>query len=479
MASEPKRLKLHVILGSLGASVLAFYLGTGLHPLWWLTWLAPLPLLLLSPRLSWRLAFAISLLASLGGSFNLWHYLHHILGIPLLPATAILFIPAAIFAPAVLLFRWCILRGAPLQAAVAFPSFWVCAEFLNASASIHSTAGNLAYSQMNFLPILQIASVTGIWGISFCLFLFSASLAAIRVTPGRPREKWALAFVCGVLLATVLAFGFWRLHSSKRASMVTVALIASDLPENELPSDQEGALRLFREYAAQIDALAPRQVQTVVIPEKVAVALPAYIDQVDSLFSASAARSGAVVVVGMVRRDSNGLWNEARIYFPDGSHPRTYEKHHMLPPFESEFIIGTSLTILSEPSGLWGVAICKDMDFPRLSREYGLQGSGLLLVPAWDFDADGWWHGRMAILRGIEDGFSIARTPRHGILTVTDDRGRVLAECATNSRPFTVLLAQVPVQHESTLYSRWGNWFPWFALGLLVVCVASTAKLRA
>jgi len=479
MASEPKRPKLHVLLGSLGASVLAFYLGTGLHPLWWLTWLAPLPILLISPRLSWRLALAISLLASLGGSFNLWHYLHHILGIPLPPAAAILFLPAAIFAPAVLLFRWFILRGAPLQAAIAFPSFWVCAEFLNASTSIHSTAGNLAYSQMNFLPILQIASVTGIWGICFCLFLFSASLAAIRVTPGRPREKWTLAVFCGVLLAAVLGFGFWRLHSSKPASTVTVALIASDLPENELPSDQEGALRLFRQYAARIDALAPRQVQAIVIPEKVAVALPAYIDQVDSLFSASAAHSGAVVVVGIVHRDSNGLWNEARIYFPDGSHPRTYEKHHMLPPFESEFIIGTSLTVLSEPSGLWGVAICKDMDFPRLSREYGLQGSGLLLVPAWDFDADGWWHGRMAILRGVEDGFSIARAPRHGILTVTDDRGRVLAERATNSQPFPVLLAQVPVQHESTLYSRWGDWFPWFALGLLVVCVASTAKLPA
>ena len=51
----------------------------------------------------------------------------------------------------------------------------------------------------------------------------------------------------------------------------------------------------------------------------------------------------------------------------------------------------------------------------------------LLLVPAWDFDVDGWLHGRMAILRGVESGFSIVRAPKQGILTVTDDRGRVLA----------------------------------------------------
>jgi apolipoprotein N-acyltransferase len=246
-----------------------------------------------------------------------------------------------------------------------------------------------------------------------------------------------------------------------------VALIASDLPENLLPETKEGSLRLLRDYAAQVNALFGQNVQAVVIPEKVAVVLPDYLAETDHLFSDAATRIGAVVFIGLVRADANGLWNEARIYSPDGSPPRTYEKHHMLPPFESKFIVGTTRTLLSRPNGLWGVAICKDMDFPKLSRQYALDGIGLLLVPAWDFDLDGWWHGRMAVLRGVEDGFSIARAPRHGILTVTDDRGRVLAERATNSQPFTVLVARAPVLHESTLYSRWGNWFAWLCLILL------------
>jgi apolipoprotein N-acyltransferase len=55
------------------------------------------------------------------------------------------------------------------------------------------------------------------------------------------------------------------------------------------------------------------------------------------------------------------------------------------------------------------MTICKDMDFPGLSREYGQDDTALLLVPAWDFELDGWLHGRMAILRGVESGFSIAR----------------------------------------------------------------------
>jgi apolipoprotein N-acyltransferase len=150
----------------------------------------------------------------------------------------------------------------------------------------------------------------------------------------------------------------------------------------------------------------------------------------------------------------------------------------MLPPFESQFTVGTSRTILHQPSGLWGLTICKDMDFPLLSRQYGLEGTGILLVPAWDFDSDGWLHGRMAILRGVEDGFSIARAPRHGILSISDDRGRVLAERSTNSQPFVTLLAQMPVQHDSTLYSRWGNWFAWLCVLLFFLSFLSAVKLR-
>jgi apolipoprotein N-acyltransferase len=477
MASKLDRLNLIVILGALAASALSFYFGTGLHPLWWLTWLAPLPLLLIAPRLPLWQAFSVSLCASFIGWLNFWTLLRHVLGVPFLPLVITLFLPALIFALAVLLFRWFILRGAPLQAAIAFPAFWVCCEYLNASTSVHSTSGNLAYSQMNFLPILQIASITGIWGISFCVFLFSSTLAVLFALPAaQASHKKLLATLVAVFFVALFGFGFWRLHNSKSGLTANVALIASDFPQNELPSKQEDALRLFRDYAAQVDALSTQHVQAVVIPEKIAVVLPDYLSQVDSLFSDAAARANAIVVVGLVRRDSNGLWNEARIYSPDGSQPRTYEKHHMLPPFESKFIVGTSRTLLTQPSGLWGVAICKDMDFPRLSRHYGLDGIGLLLVPAWDFDLDGWSHGRMAILRGVEDGFSIARAPRHGILTVTDDRGRVLAERATNSQPFTVLLTQVPVQHESTLYSRLGNWFPWFCLILLLTALVTTVK---
>lgn len=89
-------------------------------------------------------------------------------------------------------------------------------------------------------------------------------------------------------------------------------------------------------------------------------------------------------------------FNEARIYTPDQT-VATYDKHHMLPPFESDLKPGTSLVLLSDPEDPTGVAICKDMDFIHPALDYGRAGIDLLLDPAWDFNVACTWHGHIAI----------------------------------------------------------------------------------
>jgi apolipoprotein N-acyltransferase len=118
------------------------------------------------------------------------------------------------------------------------------------------------------------------------------------------------------------------------------------------------------------------------------------------------------------------------------------------------------------------------MDLPRLSRQYSRDGVSLLIAPAPDFVVDGWLHGRMAILRGIESGFSIARSAKLGILTATDDRGRVLAGRNTIGPSFATAIANIPVRHDSTLYSIFGNWFAWVCVAHLFVCRFLIARPR-
>lgn len=469
MDSTTKNVSLPWLIPAIAGSSLALFFGTGLHPHWWLTWLAPIPVLLVAPRSSAARAFLAAVISWFLASLNMWALFRNVLQVPLPAVLAFLMLPGCFFGLGVLLFRRWARGRRPIAAALGFAAFWVTYEYVLASNSIHSTFGNLAYNQMNFLPILQIASVTGIWGISFCIMLFAATVATLFSGYATSREKSVLAASVAIFLLLVVGFGEWRLYAPKNGSAsVSVGLLASDSPQNAMPSKPEDAQHLMSEYAAQVQTLLKQGAQVVVAPEKIVVVQDENIKAVDDLFAASSSSSGGEIVIGVARGAPNEWLNEVRVYTPANASPLLYEKHHMLPPFESKFTVGKSRTVLQQPSGVWGVTICKDMDFPALSREYGRQGVGLLLVPAWDFDADGWLHGRMAILRGVENGFSIARAPRHGILTVSDSRGRVLAERSTAAAPFSTILTQVPVGHQATFYSRTGNWFPWCCIALLL-----------
>ena len=258
-----------------------------------------------------------------------------------------------------------------------------------------------------------------------------------------------------------------------------MGLIASDEPANVNVAD-EGAetARLFRQYAAEAESLTARGVQVIVMPEKLGVTVDPDTRETDALFQSLANKSKSEIVVGLIHVSPPVKYNRALVYAPEA--PRqSYDKHHMLPPFESKLKPGTDLTFLHEPSGTWGVAICKDMDFTPLSRQYGNAGAGLMLVPAWDFVLDRWSHGHMAVMRGVEDGFSIARAAKQGYLTVSDDRGRILAETRSDSAPFATLIADVPAGHDTTFYLLLGDWFAWVALATCLFTLVQLCRLRS
>ena len=75
-------------------------------------------------------------------------------------------IAALLFAAGVLLFRGLLHRGAAFSAMVALPACWTVCEFLGSFSPANGTAGSLAYTQERFLPMLQVASLTGPWGLS-------------------------------------------------------------------------------------------------------------------------------------------------------------------------------------------------------------------------------------------------------------------------------------------------------------------------
>jgi apolipoprotein N-acyltransferase len=449
-----------------------FLAGNGMEPLWPFMWFAPIPVLLLAAvTSSWRIAAGAAAASMLLGSVIMLYYLHFVLRAPVIAWLIPFSIASLLFAAGVLLFRGLLLRGAVMSAVIALPAFWTVCEYLASFVPANGTAGSLAYTQERFLPMLQVASLTGPWGITFLLLLFPSAIAAGLFLRRRNRSQ-AISVVVSMFAVVAIAvlFGVVRLARSNEARQnITVGLLNTDTVEfAEKPPQMQ---QLIKSYAEHAEQLARQGAEIVLMPEKTGLLLDQDATIVDPILQSVANRTGATLVIGVQHVVAGNSFNEARIYTP-GQSITTYDKQHMLPPFESNLTPGNSLTMLSKPAFPIGVAICKDMDFIHPALEYGRAGIDLLLDPAWDFNIDRTWHGHIAIMRGVEGGYAIAHAAKNGLLTVTDDRGRILSEVRTGGGGFTSLLVNVPLRHDQTVFVRYGTWFPWVA-GLLVLATAA------
>jgi apolipoprotein N-acyltransferase len=462
MASAPDLRRAVAAVLAVALTAILTWFGTGLHPWWPLLWFAPLPVLVFAAGASWWGAAIAAAIAWLGGMLGLWYELHDVLPVPVAAFALFFGSETVAFTLGVLLHRALLRRGAYGFAVVAFPAVRVVFEYLLAIGGTDGTFGSLAYTQVEFLPVLQLASVTGPWGITFLVLLLPAALAAAWQLRGARGRALRIAGAAVAAVAVVLAFGVVRMVGDESGPPVRVGLVASDPPTSpHLASEGAATTALLDAYARSAEALAAQGAQLIVLPEKLGVVVDPGTRDSDARFQALADRTRAVIAVGLVHVAGASSYNEARIYTP-GAAVQVYTKHHLLPPFEP-YEPGTALSLLTQPPGTWGVQICKDMDFPPLSRDYGRAGVALLVVPAWDFGADEFLHSRMAVMRGVESGFSVVRAAKRGYLTVSDNKGRILAEAASDAAPFSTLLARAPAVHADTVYVRFGDWFAWLA----------------
>jgi apolipoprotein N-acyltransferase len=429
-------------------SSVLFWAGTGLAPIPWLTWLAPLPVLLLAPRVPARVAAGVAFVAWFLGALNMWSYLHGSIELPVPALVGYLVGTAVPFPLAVLLGRASLLRGRPLLATVAVPATLSGAEYL---VSLVSPAGgfwSLAYTQTDVALVRDIAAVTGMWGMTF-LVMAVPTVIAVLLAPGTTR-RLPIAGVAVGLAAMVVGYGLWP---SSSALGPTVTLIALEQSEDSLPvASPEGRLLLDR-YAERVRAA---HTEIAVLPEKVFRVdddLPSFITR----FSSLAVQSRTDVVVGLV----SAGYNSAMLFRADGTPPIVYHKRHLVPGLEDHLRVGHSAVVVD---GL-GLAVCKDFDYPALGRENARRGARLMLVPALDFDRDAWLHSRMAVMRGVESGFAVARSAGHGYRTISTADGEIIGT------------SRVPLPTGPTPYSRLGDWFAWSCL--LVTAIAGIRSWTA
>ena len=200
-----------IVLAMLLTSV-CYYFGNGLNGnFWFLVWIAPIPVLCLAFANPGRLTFFAAFIAYLIGRMSLLSYLVTVATIP--PAVIYTIAPALIFGSIVLVTRAAAQRRNARVAVFAFPVLFTAFEYLLFRFSPDGTALSIAYSQMNFLPLIQIASVTGILGICFIITLIPSSIAFCF-------RKYSAGFsfliIPGLLIGAVFLLGGFRLGHAIR-----------------------------------------------------------------------------------------------------------------------------------------------------------------------------------------------------------------------------------------------------------------------
>ncbi len=470
--SEKPDLFLASIVGEIfciGASAGSYYLAIRHIDLWPFALFAPLPLLAAAFAAPTRSpAMLCAFIAVFLGTFGEWSAESSFLSTP-----AFIGIAAAagiVVGLIVLVARGAARRWNNWTTAFVFPILYTALSFILARTQYDGTWADPAYRMDTLRPLLQLASVAGLWGIVFAMSLPASALAFAwyRIEIGK---SWlAPTSVAIGAFAAAIIFGVVRMATSAPQPHVGVAMIASD---HEIgawrATDRAKAEDLLSFYAKQVPKAAAQNAQIVVLPEKILSVTDSDRAAEMKMLSDAASASHVWLVAGINEPEPPKM-NAAWIFSSDGKFVGEYDKHYFVRGFEAGYQPGTSIFTFDTPWGKTGVAICKDLDYPWFIRGYGKEDIRLMLVPAWDWEGpNALMHERMSWVRGVENGFATARSAKTGYVTAHCAYGKSFGSDSTFVHDPAIIVADLPLGPGATFYTRFGDWFGWLSIVASIV----------
>jgi apolipoprotein N-acyltransferase len=388
-------------------------------------------------------------------------------------------------------------------ATLILPSAWVVTEYLIAAFTPYGSWGSAAYSQHENLALMQIVSVTGMYGVSFLIAWF-ASVANWAWEQGfeRLEVRRGVLLYSTVLAVTLLAGGARLSLMAPAESTVRIAsLTKSDIelmPSQEVAKGvatgtaTESQLAEIRARAAMINNdLLQRAEQEAEAGAKIVFwgETNAFVAKEDEeallLQAADIARTREIylgVAVGTWNaKAEKPLENKLLLFDPNGE--LLWENWKAIPVPGGEAAISALddglIKSADTPFGRIGGVICFDMDFPVLLKQAGQADVDIMLVPSNDWKAIDPWHSHMARVRAIEQGFNMVRHTSKGLSVAADYQGRVLNTMDHYTAGDRALISQVPIKGRTTVYSRIGDWFALLCLIGLLLGVAVSWRTPA
>jgi apolipoprotein N-acyltransferase len=370
-------------------------------------------------------------------------------------------------------------------------------EFLFIHTNPLGTWGATGFTQYGVLPLMQLASVTGMIGITFLMGWFAAVANWAWENRGRSAEVLRGVGAFGAVLAVVLVFGFLRLNLAPTNETDETARVAgitarsletlgelvwgtSD-PDFASPAVRQELQTLWDAYFDASAREARAGARVILWPELSVSTTPSdeasYIAQAQEV----ARQNGIYLAIPFGVNDpdtAQRLENKLVLIDPTGTIAFEHVKYggHII---EGGRRGDGKLQTVATPFGVLSGAICYDLDFPAVVQQAGRNGTGLMLVPSSDWLEIDPVHSHMAVFRAIENGMSLVRQTYGGLSIAVDPYGRVLAQTDFFGATDRTMVAQVPVKHVTTIYTLFGRWLEWLApIGFLFLIVRALIARR-
>jgi apolipoprotein N-acyltransferase len=392
---------------------------------------------------------------------------------------------------------------------------WIAYEYLRTQGFLGYPYGITGYSQWEVLPVIQIAAVFGVWGVSALVVFPSAMLAAAlsRVDPAAGSSAgWAAlvrdffrreripAVIWLAALVGTLVYGFVSPVDYSRADKTNIALIQHNtdpwlggLPQYHLN------YRILKRLSQEALAADPK-------PDLVVWSETAFVPRIYWHTTYRTDPDSYVLVRELLdflkeqevpfvlgnddarrRVSSNGQWEQidynAAILYDRGVETGIYRKLHLVPftegfPYEKQFPWiyqalrnadthfwekGEDATVFDGPSFKFSTPICFEDTFGYLSREFVRRGADIIV----NLTNDAWsrslpaqnQHLSMAVFRAVENRRAMVRSTASGQTCGIDPNGKVLAIAPPFAEAW--LTVEVPiVTGRVSLYTRYGDIWP-------------------
>lgn len=387
-------------------------------------------------------------------------------------------------------------KGLPLY--VSAPSIWICLEYAKSQLFTGFPWENLGYSQYANYYLVQLADITGVYGISFVIVFINALLFEALSNSGNRRVLIRLAVSGCIIMGLVYSYGLLRVNhvqkAESEAKSMKVLLVQGNIEQDVKwnPRYQLETVSIYRNLSLKHG----QQPGLIVWPE---TATPFFFQDINDLNRevlrvASSSRSWLLFGSPSYTKDSQGMaiYNSAFLLSPEGTIEGKYDKMHLVPfgeyvplrqflPFIGKLVVGVGdfqtgigYIPLKMESHKPGVLICYEGILPEAAGAYKRAGADLLI----NITNDAWFgmtsapyqHLSMTTFRAIENRMYLVRAANTGISAIIDPKGKVLSQ----SPLFEQATVQGIVKYvdQRTIYSSYGDVFVYlclfFTLGMII-----------